>query len=62
MFTKTTMALAIVFATATGALAATKQHSSNPSFDVYNGRGVYVGSDPDSRVRFELLRDGGWRE
>ncbi len=62
MFTKTTIALAIILATATGALAATKKHSINPSFDVYDSRGVYVGSDPDPRVRLELQRDGRWRE
>ena len=57
MFTKTTIALAIILATATGGLAATKTHSTNPSFDVYNSRGVYVGSDPDPRIREDLQRD-----
>ena len=33
------------------------RHSSNPAFDVYDGRGNYVGSDPDPRIRMELLRD-----
>jgi hypothetical protein len=33
------------------------RHSSNPAFDVYDSRGHYVGSDPDSRVRMDLLRD-----
>ena len=57
MFTKTTIALALILATASGALAATKkQHSTNPGFDVYDGRGMYVGSDPDARIRSELLR------
>ena len=59
MFTKITIALALVLATAAGALAATKkQHSTNPGFDVYDSRGTYVGSDPDARIRGELLRSG----
>jgi hypothetical protein len=33
------------------------RHSSNPAFDVYDSRGRYVGSDPDPRIRMELLRD-----
>jgi hypothetical protein len=58
MLTKTTIALAIIVGISSGALAATKQkHSTNPAWDVYDSRGVYVGSDPDSRVRSELLRD-----
>jgi hypothetical protein len=56
MFTKTTFALAFVFATASGALAATKQQGFEPPSDVYE-RGTYVGSDPDANVRFELHRD-----
>jgi hypothetical protein len=41
------------------AMAPSKQirHSSNPAFDVYDSRGRYVGSDPDPRIRMELLRD-----
>jgi hypothetical protein len=57
MFTKTAFALAFVAATASGALAATKQDSVNSRNDVYDARGKYVGSDPDSNVRFELRRD-----
>jgi len=57
MFTKTTFALAFVLATASGALAATKQQSSEPRHGVYDARGTYVGSDPDANVRFELRRD-----
>jgi hypothetical protein len=52
MFTKTTFALAIFIGTASGALAATKQHSTAPSHDAYDARGVYVGSDPDPGIRF----------
>jgi hypothetical protein len=58
MSTKITIALAIILGVTSGALAQTKkQHSPNPSWDVYNSRGAYVGSDPDSRVRLELQRD-----
>ena len=32
------------------------RHSSNPAFDVYD-RGHYLGSDPDPRIRADLLRD-----
>jgi hypothetical protein len=59
MFTKTTFALAIVIATASGALAATKQQSVAPNSNLYNAQGAYVGTDPDSHIRFELRRDGG---
>jgi hypothetical protein len=57
MFAKTTFALAFVLATASGAFAATKQQSFQPSHNVYDGRGTYVGADPDTAVRFELRRD-----
>jgi len=60
MFTKTAFALAIALATASGALAATKTHNIAPSHTgAYNAAGVYVGTDPDLRVRFELNRDLG---
>jgi hypothetical protein len=32
-------------------------HSANAANDVYNTTGRYVGSDPDARVRLDLLRD-----
>jgi hypothetical protein len=57
MFSKTTFALAFALATASGALAATKQQSLLPSHDVYNAHGTDVGADPDVNVRFELRRD-----
>jgi hypothetical protein len=44
MLIKTTMALAVILGTASGALAATKTHSINPAHDVYNSRGMYVGA------------------
>ena len=78
MLLRTTMALALVLTTASGALAAqkkhsndnayrafasspqaaqTKQHSTNPAYDVYNVRGHYLGSDPDPTVRAQISRD-----
>jgi len=33
----------------------------NGQYDVYDARGVYVGSDPDQNIRFDLQRDGGVR-
>ena len=63
MFTKTAFGLAVILATASGALAATKTHSVAPSHEVYtnvyNPAGAYVGTDPDLNVRFELNRDWG---
>ena len=68
MFTKVTFALALVFATASGALAATKHpntaalknaYNSAAAATVYNPSGPYVGTDPDAAVRFELQRDWG---
>lgn len=56
MFSKPTLVLAFVLATASGALAATKQQSFAPRNDVYE-RGTYVGTDPDAGVRYELHRD-----
>jgi hypothetical protein len=68
MFTKSAFALAIILATASGALAATKhpnitalQNAYNSAVvtTVYNPAGAYVGTDPDPAVRFELRRDWG---
>ena len=57
MFTKTTFALAFALAAASSAHAATKQQSVQPSHNVYDARGTFVGADPDAKVRFELRRD-----
>jgi hypothetical protein len=57
MFTKTTLALVFALTTASGAPAATKTQSIAPSQNVYNSAGAYVGTDPDTNVRFELRRD-----
>jgi hypothetical protein len=59
MFTKTTFAVALAFATASGALAVTKTHSIAPSQDGHNPAGAYVGTDPDLNICFELNRDWG---
>jgi type II secretory pathway pseudopilin PulG len=34
-----------------------RRHSTNPAHDVYDSSNQYVGSDPDERVRMDLLRD-----
>jgi hypothetical protein len=61
MFTKTAFGLAIILATASGALAATKTHtvaSTHAAYTTgYSATGAYVGTDPDLNVRFELNRD-----
>lgn len=61
MFTKATLGLAVILATASsGALATTKMRGVTPSRDaysVYNPNGAYVGTDPDLNIRFELNRD-----
>jgi hypothetical protein len=56
MFTRIAIALALITATASGALA---QRSTNPANDVYDITGKYVGSDPDATVRFMIQRDRG---
>jgi hypothetical protein len=58
MFTKTAIALVLIFGTASGALAQ-KRYSTNPQHDVFDITGKYVGSDPDPTVRFMLQRDRG---
>jgi hypothetical protein len=60
MFTKAALGFAVILATASGALAATKSHNVAPGHDaysVYNPSGAYVGTDPDLNIRFELNRD-----
>jgi hypothetical protein len=57
MFTKTAFGVALILATASGALAATKTQNAYPNG--YNAAGAYVGTDPDVNVRFELNRDVG---
>jgi hypothetical protein len=60
MLTKATLGLALILATASGALAATKTYNTAPGRDaytVYNPEGAYVGTDPDLNIRFELNRD-----
>src|SRR5438128_2563795 len=31
-----------------------QRHSTSPANDVYDGSGLYIGSDPDSRIRHSL--------
>jgi hypothetical protein len=62
MFTKTTIALALILATASGSFAATKNGGTNPSFSVYDSRGKLIGADPDGLVRMDLRRDHGTTE
>jgi hypothetical protein len=38
-----------------------RRHSGNPAYDVYATDGLYVGSDPDSRVRQSLYFDDAVR-
>jgi len=63
MFTKATLGLAVVLATASGTWAATRTQSVAPgqfvNQNVYNPSGAYAGSDPDASIRFELRRDWG---
>jgi hypothetical protein len=35
-----------------------QRHSTSPAYDVYDAAGHYVGSDPDSRIRQNLVNDG----
>jgi hypothetical protein len=59
MFTKTSIALAMILGLSAGAFAnAEKPAHSNPEFDVYDGRGNYDASDLDARIRMEILRQG----
>ncbi len=55
MFTKATLGLAVILATASGPLAAMKTYNVDPSHpaytNVYNPFGAYVGTDPDINVR-----------
>jgi hypothetical protein len=57
MLTKTAFGVALVLATASGALATTKTQAAAPSQNVYNPFGADIGADPDSGTRFELDRD-----
>lgn len=36
-----------------------RAHSTNPSYDVYDDAGHYLGSDPDATVRTQILHDQG---
>jgi hypothetical protein len=58
MLTKTAFGLALVLATVTSSLAATKPHPATPTHqNVYNPYGAYISTDPDPNVRLNLKRD-----
>ena len=57
LIAKTAFGLALVLATASGALASTKTHAVAPNQNMYNQVGASVGTDPDRNIRFELNRD-----
>jgi hypothetical protein len=60
MLSKTAFGLALILATASGALAATKPHATAPAattHGAYTSSGSYLGTDPDPNVRFSLQRD-----
>ena len=54
MLTKIAFGLAITLATVSGSFAATHAVGSSTG---YNSTGIYVGTDPDQGIRFELNRD-----
>jgi hypothetical protein len=61
MLTRTAIGLALVVATASGSLAATRHPTPAPAApaaqNVYNPYGANIGSDPDRNIRFNLQRD-----
>jgi hypothetical protein len=59
MLSKTTIALALMLATTSGALAAQKKYNTNhnQSQAVYDTRGWQVGADPDPTVRAQIAHD-----
>jgi hypothetical protein len=61
MLTKTAFGLALVLATVTGSLAATKPHAPAAAAatvqNVYSPSGTNLGTDPDANVRLNLQRD-----
>ena len=58
MFTKIAIAFVLIAGTASGALAQ-KRHGTNPTHDVFDISGKYLGSDPDPSVRGMIARDSG---
>jgi hypothetical protein len=60
MLTKIAFGLAVIVATTSASLAATRYHATNPATiqqNVNNPAGAYVATDPDAGVRFEMRRD-----
>jgi hypothetical protein len=63
MFAKTALGLAIILATASGALATTMTNRNDPSgivySNVYNPAGDCISTDPDFNLRSGVNRDWG---
>ena len=57
MLTKTAIAMALVLAAASGALASVTTPVVVPNQNVYNPMGAHIDTVRDNRIRFELNRD-----
>jgi hypothetical protein len=60
MLTRTAFGLALILATASGSLAATRHHPiapPAPQQNIYNPYGPYIVTDPDPSIRYEMSRD-----
>jgi hypothetical protein len=60
MLTKAAFGLAVILATVSHSLAATKPRASAQVarvHNVYNPYGTDIGTDPDPSIRFNLIRD-----
>jgi len=60
MFTKATVAFAMILGLSAGAFAETEKpaRGSNPAFGVNDDPGNYAASDIDARIRMEIMRLG----
>jgi hypothetical protein len=60
MFTRSTIALAMILGFSASAFAQAKKpaHGSNPAPDLYDSQGSVDASDIDARIRMEILRLG----
>jgi hypothetical protein len=62
MLAKTVFGLAVILATVSYSLAATKPRAPAQVarvHNVYNPHGASIGADPDPAIRFDLIRDWG---
>jgi len=57
MITKSIIALALALGTTAGALAATKHQFGPPREGAYEPRNSFINTDPDAKVRSDLVRD-----